>query len=110
MKLTGECLCGAVAYEIAGTVYDARSCHCSRCRKAFSAQAFSYALVEPEQFSWIHGQELLTTCASEAGFGLQFYENVGSENDDSVRSGMISSALDTLMRAPTAGRSYSCTA
>jgi hypothetical protein len=78
MKLTGECFCGALAYKIAGTVYDARSCHCSRCRKAFSSQASSYALVEFDQFAWTRGQELLTTYASEPGFGLQFCSKCGS--------------------------------
>lgn len=78
MILTGECFCGSVAYEIAGTVRDARSCHCSKCRKAFSSQASSYALVEADQFSWTRGQELLTTFSSEAGFGLQFCSKCGS--------------------------------
>jgi hypothetical protein len=78
MKLTGECFCGAIAYNIVGTVYDARSCHCSRCRKAFSSQASSYALVRPDQFSWTRGQELLTTYASEPEFGLQFCGKCGS--------------------------------
>ena len=78
MSLTGACFCGSVSYEIAGTVRDARSCHCSRCRKVFSAQASSYALVEPDQFSWRRGQELLTTFSSTEGFGLQFCSKCGS--------------------------------
>ncbi|WP_147171235.1 GFA family protein [Pseudomonas sp. SJZ079] len=78
MILTGECFCGSVAYEIAGTVRDARSCHCSKCRKAFSSQASSYALVEPDQFTWTRGQELLTTFSSGSGFGLQFCSKCGS--------------------------------
>lgn len=78
MKLAGECFCGSVSYEITGTVRDARSCHCSRCRKAFSSQASSYALVELDQFSWTRGQELLTTYSSEPGFGLQFCSKCGS--------------------------------
>ena len=32
MKLTGECFCGSVSYEIAGSVRDARSCHSHLCR------------------------------------------------------------------------------
>ena len=78
MKLAGEWFCGSVSYEITGTVRDARSCHCSRCRKAFSSQASSYALVELDQFSWTRGQELLTTYSSEPGFGLQFCSKCGS--------------------------------
>ena len=78
MNLTGECFCGSVSYEVRGKVFDARSCHCSRCRKAFSSQASSYALVESDQFSWMRGRELLTTYSSGLGFGLQFCSKCGS--------------------------------
>jgi len=47
MTLYGECFCGAVKYKIEGKLRDARSCHCSRCRKAFNAQASACALVNP---------------------------------------------------------------
>ncbi len=78
MKLTGECFCGTIKYQIYGTLRDARSCHCSRCRKAFSAQASAYALVQPSEFKWLQGEEKLTTYASEQGFGLQFCSQCGS--------------------------------
>ena len=39
MTVTGECFCGKVTYKIDAPLRDARSCHCSRCRKIFSAQA-----------------------------------------------------------------------
>ncbi len=78
MSLTGECFCGEVKYEIDGAVRDARSCHCSRCRKAFSAQASAYALVNPEEFHWRAGEELLTTYSSVEGFGLRFCKRCGS--------------------------------
>jgi len=78
MKLTGECFCGEVKYEITGLLRDARSCHCSRCRKAFSSQASAYALVNPSEFRWITGTELLTSYVGEHGFGLQFCKQCGS--------------------------------
>lgn len=77
-EITGECFCGKVKYEINGELSDARSCHCSRCRKAFSSQASAYALVDPEGFSWKSGESLLTTYATEGGFGLQFCSQCGS--------------------------------
>jgi len=61
MTITGECFCGEVTYQVNGLLRDARSCHCSRCRKAFSSQASVYALVEPQDFSWLSGDRLLTT-------------------------------------------------
>ncbi len=78
MPITGECFCGAVTYRVDGKLRDARSCHCSRCRKAFSAQASAYALVDPDQFSWLSGQAHLTTYVGKQGFGLQFCKICGS--------------------------------
>lgn len=78
MPITGECFCGEVRYKIEGCLKDARSCHCSRCRKAFSSQASSYALVESETFEWLKGQEILTSYESQPGFGLQFCSKCGS--------------------------------
>lgn len=76
--ISGECFCGAVTYQYTGKLTDARSCHCSRCRKAFSAQASAYALVDFEKFSWVTGQSLLTTYRSQEDFGLQFCSQCGS--------------------------------
>lgn len=76
--ITGECFCGAVRYEITGRLHDARSCHCSRCRKAFSAQASAYALVDPQDFRWVAGEERLNTYTGDQGFGLRFCGTCGS--------------------------------
>jgi len=78
VPITGECFCGGVKYSIVGTVRDARCCHCSRCRKAFSSQASAYAEVDPDDFKWMQGQELLSTYMSNGGFGLQFCSICGS--------------------------------
>lgn len=61
MAITGECFCGEVKYRISGLLRDARSCHCSRCRKAFSSQASAYALVDSSEFEWLSGRQLLST-------------------------------------------------
>ena len=78
MEITGECFCGKVKYQVNGKLRDARSCHCSRCRKAFSSQASAYALVSPDEFKWLTGEDLLTSYVSNKGFGLQFCEICGS--------------------------------
>ena len=78
MTIHGECFCGKIQYEISGQLKDARSCHCSRCRKAFSSQASAYALVEPDEFKWLDGESLLTDYVNQYGFGLQFCKNCGS--------------------------------
>jgi hypothetical protein len=78
MTITGECFCGEVKYQVDGRLHDARSCHCSRCRKAFSAQASAYALVNAQDFRWLSGEDLLTSYVGEHGFGLQFCRQCGS--------------------------------
>jgi hypothetical protein len=78
MTITGECFCGEVKYQVDGGLHDARSCHCSRCRKAFNAQASAYALVNPSDFQWLSGEALLTSFVGEHGFGLQFCRQCGS--------------------------------
>lgn len=78
MDLTGECFCGAVAYRIDRPLSAARSCHCSRCRKAFSSAASAYALVEPGSLTWTRGEELLTSYVGAHGAGKQFCQRCGS--------------------------------
>ena len=78
MSIEGSCFCGAVRYMIDGKLHDARSCHCSMCRKAFSAQASAFAFLNPDEFSWVAGEDLLTSYSSNAGAGLQFCSVCGS--------------------------------
>jgi hypothetical protein len=78
MPIKGECFCGEVSYQIEGKLRDAMSCHCSRCRKAFSAQASAAALVDPKEFRWTSGEQNLTSYVGVQGFGLQFCKICGS--------------------------------
>ena len=78
MAITGECFCGQISYRIKGVLRDARSCHCSRCRKAFSSQASAYAVVEPDEFKWITGEHLLTTYVDKHECGYKFCSQCGS--------------------------------
>lgn len=78
MKLTGGCFCGAIRYAIDQPLRDARSCHCSQCRKAYSAQASAFALTAPGSFTWTEGQDLLTSYLNKNNLGLQFCSRCGS--------------------------------
>lgn len=42
-KLTGQCLCGAISYEINGELGPVVNCHCLKCRRWHGA-AFSLLL------------------------------------------------------------------
>jgi hypothetical protein len=78
MLLTGGCFCGRVRYEIRAPLRAARSCHCSRCRKAFSGAGSAYAEVEPGSFVWTSGEDDLRRYASTQGWGLCFCSTCGS--------------------------------
>jgi len=78
VTITGSCFCGSITYKIEGSLRDARSCHCSKCRKAFSSQASAYALVDPDTFSWVTGKQLLTSYKSKKSEGLLFCGVCGS--------------------------------
>ena len=78
MTVNGSCFCGAIKYKINSDLIDAISCHCSMCRKAFSSQASVFARINPEHFSWLSGEDLLSTYESISGEGLQFCSKCGS--------------------------------
>ena len=78
MPITGECFCGSIKYRIDGKLRGGISCHCSRCRKAFNAQASAAAFVEPDEFVWLAGESLLTSYVGEHGYGVQFCKTCGS--------------------------------
>jgi len=78
MHLTGGCFCGEVRYRIDAPLGPARSCHCSRCRKAFSGSGSAYAEVSTESFSWTRGEGNLTFHESTPGWGLCFCRTCGT--------------------------------
>ncbi len=75
---TGGCFCGRVRYEITAPLRAARSCHCSRCRKAFSGAGSAYAEVEPGAFAWTSGEDGLVRYESVPGWGLAFCGTCGT--------------------------------
>lgn len=77
--IEGECFCGTVRYRIDGALVNGRSCHCSRCRKAFSAAASAYAeLADPSTFEWVTGADNLQAYSSQVGWGLMFCKTCGT--------------------------------
>lgn len=78
MPLTGGCFCGQVRYRIDAPLRAARSCHCSRCRKAFSGAGSAYAEVAPGAFAWVSGRDRVTFHETSPGWGLGFCRTCGS--------------------------------
>lgn len=57
----GSCLCGNVTYVLDGKLLRCRNCHCSRCRKAYSAAHASNIVAAPEALRFTRGEELRIT-------------------------------------------------
>jgi hypothetical protein len=75
----GGCFCGAVRYRIDGALGRATACHCSRCRKLFSSASSAYAEIPAgSTFSWIRGEDELTTFAVAEGWRAAFCRICGS--------------------------------
>jgi len=76
--VNGGCFCGRVRYAVLAPLLNARSCHCSRCRKAFSGAGSAYAEVASGAFRWVSGEEQLTRYETGAGWGLCFCRTCGT--------------------------------
>ncbi len=79
MTVTGECLCRAVTYEYRGTFNRTRSCHCSKCRKAFGGAGAVMGFIEHEDFSWTAGEKNLSYYPAHENWGVYFCSTCGSK-------------------------------
>jgi len=73
----GSCLCGAVTYEISGTIEDIVFCHCSLCRKAQGTAFATNGLVNENEF-FLHGEENLSAYESAPSNIKYFCSKCGS--------------------------------
>ena len=78
----GSCLCKAVTYEIRGKLTDIYQCHCSVCRKAFSAGGCSVCLTSGEDFVWKSGEEHIRLWISDTGYRSTFCGICGTHLPD----------------------------
>jgi hypothetical protein len=74
----GSCLCGAVQYEISGSLGPIMLCHCSRCRKANGSAFAAVSPVAASDFRIIKGEESLRNYRTEAGVYRVFCSTCGS--------------------------------
>ncbi len=73
----GSCLCGAVAYSVAGPVSDVVHCHCESCRKAHGSAFGSVVSVPVDAFS-LAGAEHLSRFESSPGKWRHFCRHCGT--------------------------------
>ncbi len=76
----GRCLCGDVAFELAGLPKVVQNCHCSRCRKARSAAHATNAFFRRDQLTWLRGEGQVESFAMPGAkrFGQAFCGRCGS--------------------------------
>ena len=55
--LSGECLCGAVRYEVKDEFVYALNCHCSQCRRTTGSAFKPFAGIERSKLKLVRGEE-----------------------------------------------------
>jgi hypothetical protein len=77
---TGQCMCGAVAFEVSAPLSPAVYCHCKRCqRRTGSAFALS-AMAPPGSFSLTRGHDAVRTYSpGDGGWAKSFCAECGSQ-------------------------------
>ena len=78
MSLRGQCLCGAIAYEVTQLDGAIVHCHCTTCRKAHASAFASTARVVREHFRWVRGEAGLAEYQSSPGKVRRFCSVCGS--------------------------------
>jgi len=103
-QLKGQCLCGAIQYEIDEVEPKMAHCHCSMCQKFHGAAFSTFAEVKIDKFHWLKGKELLVDYVASNGTVRQFCRVCGSsmtfksahstENYIEIALGTLDSNLD----------------
>lgn len=83
--MKGECLCGAVKFEIEGKLPNLYQCHCSLCRKATGSSANAATFVSQESFRWLSGQEAISSFQKPTGYRSDFCSTCGSPVPNQLR-------------------------
>lgn len=84
--MRGKCLCGMVEFEIVGVVPKLYQCHCSLCRKQGGASSNTAAIVANENFTWLRGQDHISSWVKDTGFRSDFCSNCGSPVPNLLRN------------------------
>jgi hypothetical protein len=65
--ITGSCHCGAVAFEVDGTLRGFQHCHCRTCRRIHGTVYGSSAVTERAGFRIVRGADAVTEYESSPG-------------------------------------------
>jgi hypothetical protein len=108
--MQGSCLCGAITFRIEGAVPKAYQCHCSLCRKQLGVGASMAIVVEARNFSWVTGEEHISSWVKPTGFRSDFCAACGSPVPNPLRTTAYywvpAGALDDLETLETGAHLY----
>ncbi|MBY5991780.1 GFA family protein [Ferrimonas balearica] len=77
-RLSGSCLCGAVAFTVADQFDYVGNCLCSECRKFTGSDYSSAAGIGQEHFDWVKGSESVRYYQKSEATTLAFCQTCGS--------------------------------
>lgn len=78
MKLNGQCMCGAVQYQMHGNIGPVVNCHCSKCRKWHNAAFRTRVAVAKKNFTWLAGEAFVQNFLSSGNIMKTFCKRCGS--------------------------------
>lgn len=96
---SGQCLCGAVKYEVDEFSPRMGHCHCSMCRKFHGAAFATYGETKAADFRWLQGEGDLQAYTADNGTTRQFCRHCGSSMTFSSKNypdDVVEIALGTL--------------
>ena len=62
--ITGRCLCGNIAWELAGSVDLINHCHCTMCRRIHGGPFGAFAHAHAKDFRWLRGEFMIASYES----------------------------------------------
>ena len=78
VALTGQCLCGEVAFEVSGRVSELYKCHCSLCRRYTGTSNSVMFATAKRNLTWLRGIDNITSYVAPTGFSGAFCTTCGS--------------------------------
>lgn len=79
MKIIGNCLCGALEYEIDTLDGEIYQCHCSICRRATGSASNANLIVQAEKFKWLKEPSTLHHYCVTEKWSSSFCRDCGSK-------------------------------
>ena len=101
-KITGNCLCGAVCFEVGDNFRQLNLCHCDQCQRATGSAHASNLFTDPGNIRWTKGKEYVkqfdvpgrgisNAFCTECGSGLPYVSK--ASNSLIVQAGALNDAL-----------------